>query len=568
MTTVVPPQPLPQPMPPAPLPVVLVPNPPAALTQQALGALLKGAVVQQDAKGVFQLQTSLGAFSIQTPLILPRGALLTMQLHSLRPQAQLQILAINGKAPRQSAAGLQGQTQGGRAPTAAGARPGVAAARTPLLNLTVGSTVTATLIRSPQGLAGGLTRGLAGGQAGGRGGGQAGRLPQPGAPAPQGATKGAPAASAAQGRQSVQGHLGRLGRLGRPAAASAAPASAQGAPRTTNSSPGAQAPFPAGSRVGVKVVSIQPARPGGPLLSLPQAGSATLSAGRTLNAVVTGATPSGGPIVMTGAGEMSLAARASLPEGASLILQVIGKPTLPQAPLQTFIHGAGAGMFVSRQWPGLSEAMAAMQEFDPATAQQLLNNVMPRANSQLAANVLFFLSALRGGNLRNWLGDGPNRALQSVKPSLLNRLRDDFNALGRMSREPTPTGDWRISLVPFYNGAELEQIRMLTRRHGGEGEDGEEQENTRFIIDVDLTKLGRLQLDGLLKNKGKHMDLIVRTENRLPEKMQNGIRGIFQEASDLTGVKGGVSFQASPPNFIEVAVEKIADDGGKDGLIV
>ena len=62
------------------------------------------------------------------------------------------------------------------------------------------------------------------------------------------------------------------------------------------------------------------------------------------------------------------------------------------------------------------------------------------------------------------------------------------------------------------------------------------------------------------------MDLIVRTENRLPDKMHEDIRDIFQEASDVTGIKGGISFQAAPPNFVEPIPPAAAEE--HLGLIV
>ena len=191
-------------------------------------------------------------------------------------------------------------------------------------------------------------------------------------------------------------------------------------------------------------------------------------------------------------------------------------------------------------------------------AQQFLNTVVPRPDAQLAANVLFFLAALRGGNVRTWLGDGPSRALQRQKPDLLSRLGDEFRTIGRMADEPV-SGDWRIAVVPFNSGEELQQIRFFMRRHGAEDDEDEEggDPGTRFIVDVELSRLGRMQLDGLVRGGDKRLDLIVRSASPLPRHMRDDIQGIFQDACQLTGMTGAATFQCAPPNFIEISPESV-----------
>lgn len=540
-----PPQPFPAPLPTAPKPTAAVPNPPTSLTQMAAGSTLKGTVIQQDANSFFQVRTPLGTFAIQTAVAMPQGASLTMQIHSILPQTQMQILSVNGKPPR-----LGASEQATGKGTAKGAPTGGATAPA----LSAGRTVTATLMQPPPGTSGGMS-------APGTPGMQGALFTQGGVAAVQG-PQGTPQGSIQQVPTAVPGQQGIQGQPSPPPGA--VQAGATGPPPM----PGAPAPLVAGVQVGVQVVSVQPPPPSGdPGPLLPQPGTVGLTVGQTLNAVVTGTTHGGHSIVRTEAGIFFLDAQSPFPEGASLVLKVSGKPVPPPGPLQTFIHESAESMFGSRDWPALREAIAAIHVIDPATAQHLLNNVIPRPDSQLAANVLFFLAALRGGAVRNWLGEGPDRLLQNAKPDLLARLNADFGALGRMSEEPMPVSDWRVTLVPFYNGAGIEQLRMLIRRHGGDEKEGGDQESTRFVIDVDLSKIGHLQLDGLLRQEGKHMDLIVRTESHLPEHMRGDIRGIYQDAAELTGMKGGIIFQAAPPNFVEVTPEEIADDG-EHGLVV
>jgi len=118
-------------------------------------------------------------------------------------------------------------------------------------------------------------------------------------------------------------------------------------------------------------------------------------------------------------------------------------------------------------------------------------------------------------------------------------------------------------MIPFLNGDEIDPLR-LSLRHGGEDADEGDTENrgqgTRFVIDLDLSHIGRFQLDGLVQQGEKRMDLIVRTEDKLQQTIENGIRSIFQEAVDVTGINGGIVFQAAPPNFTEVPAPAAVTD--------
>ena len=322
-------------------------------------------------------------------------------------------------------------------------------------------------------------------------------------------------------------------------------ARAASAPRTVKTA------LPAGTRFAVKVLAVTPSA--APTARAP--GGTAIEAGRILTGTVAGKTAAGQPIVHTRAGVMALAARATVAEGARVTMEVTAPPVLPK---MTDGMPVRDGLLLTRGWPGLNDAVQALAEASPAAAQQLVNTIVPQPGPQLAATLLFFLMALQGGDMRAWLGGDTARLLQSARPDILTRLGDDFSQLSRMAEEPV-SGDWRVALIPFYSEQELQQLRLYSRRHGSDDE-GDGPSGTRFVIDVDLSRLGRLQIDGLVRNGGKHLDLIVRTEAPLPDEMAGDIRQIFGDAKELTGFTGGIAFQAAPPDFVEVAPEKIVGD--------
>jgi hypothetical protein len=179
--------------------------------------------------------------------------------------------------------------------------------------------------------------------------------------------------------------------------------------------------------------------------------------------------------------------------------------------------------------------------------------------------MLFFLSALKGGDVKAWLGENTTRILDRERPGLVGRLSGDFQIMSKMADEPQ-SGDWRLALVPLYNGSEIEQLRMYYRGGGGQGEEDHEADDTRFVLDLDLSNIGHLQIDGLMKTSTKKLDLIIRSEEPLPTAWRTDIIDIFTTGQEITGIGGGLAFQAAPGNFIEFPTP--TDLAAHPGLLV
>lgn len=553
MTTVTPPPPpLPLPAAAAPLPPVTVPNPPAPLLALAVGTKLEAMLLAQDPQtGTAQVQTPLGSMTLQTPLSLPKGAALVFSVQAQLPQMQMQLLTVNGRpAPAvvaqphgQAAPGASPATAsgGGAAPAAASSGPG----GMPFVSLSSGTTATATLLRPAQGLA------------------------QPEAqPQLQEGSHWPTLESAKTALSTARSRLESMMEmaLGRPSAAphpSGAPAEqADGRPQGQASTAGSApqtagqprtVPLPAGTQVTVTLVNVQ-APAGGAATPPPvpaQSGGVapTVVQGQVLSGTVTGTTTTGQPIVQTPAGPLALNSRVPVPLGSSVTLEIRTPPLPPAAAPDAFPSPAGSAALV-RDWPALAQAAQALQEANPALAHQVMK-AFPRPDGQLAASMMFFVAALKGGDLKGWLGEAGVRGLDRLRPALAGRLKEDFAERGRRSEETTADG-WKMVAIPLQNGPGLEQMTLMTRHHPedeGAGESG--GGGTRFVVDLNLSRTGRLQLDGLVFRKSKRLDLIVRTEGPLETEIRDGIRAIYRDALEVTGMQGGVTFQARPPNFVD-----------------
>ena len=577
MATTIPPHvPPPQPLPSGPQPTVTVNNPPPALTQLSPGARIEGVIAGRVDAGQVQILTSLGSLSVQTNFSLPQNVEVILQVLSLVPNVRLRIASVGGNVATQGgrsqpsalAAGTSaatGSATGSQVGSAAGAAPGTlapgaalsapATVGSPFANLSVGTTLSATLLGMPQGpsvmpsgqplvstasSAPTVPAGITTPQ-------QTPGVTPPATAPPTSATAATAGAGTTPGAsQTITGAAPQNPTGGTPGEAAGAEVRAS-------------TPSPTGSQFNVRIVAIQPAPP--VAQSPPSAVNLGLAVGTTLTATVTGTTTSGQPIVHTSSGVLALAARSQLPTGTIVTLEIASDPVPPKTPTPRADMGLRQ-VLVSRSWPALSEVMAALQEIDAAQAQHLINTIIPRADSQLAANILLFLMALRGGDVRAWLGESPGRTLQRFKPGLLSRLGDEFSQLARASEESL-SGNWKMSLIPLFNGSDIDQIRLFMRRHGEaeeEDEDGGTESGVRFIIDLELDRLGRLQFDGLVQGKDKRFYLILRSAGELPRHIGDDIRQIFGDACELTGIKGEIVLQSGTSDFVDISPEATAEN--------
>ncbi len=196
------------------------------------------------------------------------------------------------------------------------------------------------------------------------------------------------------------------------------------------------------------------------------------------------------------------------------------------------------------EWENLRNGINILMAQDPAQALSLLNRRIPSPNSQLGGSLLFFLSALNGGSLDKWLGQDFRRTLENAgHQSLLSSMDDDFATLARINSEPGGN-DWKNLTFPFYDGANLRQIKMFYRqRH--KDQNNPDDDSTRFVIELDLSKSGPMQLDGLF-NKLR-FDLVLRSQLELPEELRQHVSRIFDTNLEITGIQGNLVFQRTTP---------------------
>lgn len=211
-------------------------------------------------------------------------------------------------------------------------------------------------------------------------------------------------------------------------------------------------------------------------------------------------------------------------------------------------------------WPLVDEMIEAVAAADPAAAKALAPRISA-PGARLSSGLLFFLSALRMQSPRAWIGVQTTRALEAKgKGNLLARLKEEFTRLGRFSAD-TPGADWRPFLIPLQTEQGTQAIALLTRPHHEEGDNaspdddgGDDEdltENQRFLLEVKLSALGPVQLDGLMRPE--RLDMVVRAGDLLTAAMRDDLRNIFESATGAAGLKGALSFEPLSRSPVDVS---------------
>ena len=366
-------------------------------------------------------------------------------------------------------------------------------------------------------------------------------------------------------------------------AAQPAPPAQPGAPVA---SPGVQPAAPAAPAVGsphAASILHHPVAAAGPAAIAPNPYAVTANAPVTANpvstgtdsamprftGVVTATTNAGHPVLQTPIGTLTLEAPAALTVGSRVIFDLAPGSlahAAAGAPLEPDALPALPGS-LARAWPEVEEVIRALHELAPPGAPGGVGGtVIPQPGPRLASGLLFFLAAISGGDISRWLGGQAAQALKDAgRGNLLARLGQDFGHLGR--HVESGGTDWRLFLIPMLDGHQVQQIRFFERhgshrRGANRGSDGE---STRFILEVELTRLGDMQLDGLVRDR--RFDLMLRTRRPLPDAMRHKITEIFSEANDAACYAGTIGFQAARDwRFIPVAGEAPAGAGA--GLVI
>ena len=312
----------------------------------------------------------------------------------------------------------------------------------------------------------------------------------------------------------------------------------------------------------------------------------TIQPGNTITATVISSEPSGELLVQSPAGVVRLQAGTPIPVGSRIALEIVqATPPSPQTVASTsFTNTQPAPLTeLAQQWSSIQQIFTLLAGRPTATG---LDSPAPfndtpstytatahatPANTpapSISTALLTFLSALRKNDFDNWLGADNIRLLQSQgHDDLLKKAQAEFSQLGRQLTQSQP-GHWQPLFFPVAVDGNIQQLRLFIKRDRKQSntQDTKKQEDTRFVIEVDLTQLGELQMDGFVRTQDKELqfDMVIRSLSGLPRDVQEDIAQIYNNMGAITGYKGSLTFQ----NVKEFPVNPMQDIGNSHDTVI
>lgn len=246
----------------------------------------------------------------------------------------------------------------------------------------------------------------------------------------------------------------------------------------------------------------------------------------------------------------------NLTPGASLVVTPHAGMTLPAS------SGAAPSVFELMSgfhWPALDEMLDIQAQSLQAATTQALANVLPNPNqpTKIPAAILLFIAAVRSGDLNNWLGEKNIEALRRTgRSEFISRMTREFAGLNRLASEPV-TSEWRGMAIPMMGQGEVDKIHLYYRHHDADQDGSDEQASkgrgTRFIMDLNLSAMGDVQLDGY--SRGKNLDLAIRTRQSLSMAMRHDMTQRYIATLERSGMQGALVFQSQPEKWVKVALK-------------
>ena len=204
-------------------------------------------------------------------------------------------------------------------------------------------------------------------------------------------------------------------------------------------------------------------------------------------------------------------------------------------------------------WQNLTEVQETLVHNASSQVVQTFqaNIPSPAVPAQISNAVLFFLVAVRSGDAQGWLGDKAVDALKRAgKGDLINRISNEFTMLNRTD---SGAGDWRIMSLPLGWNEQIHKVTVFYRKEEERDSDGRQTgTQTRFVMDLSLSAMGKVQLDALFSSASKRLDLIIRTENDFSAAAKQQMRGVYKNALDDTQITGELSFSGSAADWVRV----------------
>ncbi|WP_262694809.1 hypothetical protein [Kordiimonas aquimaris] len=254
--------------------------------------------------------------------------------------------------------------------------------------------------------------------------------------------------------------------------------------------------------------------------------------------------------------EIRWPSEATLQASASTQLPTTSTPEVSTRIDAQQTSAASTGILTN--WPALQEAAVAIAASNNPAAITALQEKTAQGGGKLTNSLLFLLAAAGRSGANAWIGRQVENTLQTTTPALLKQLTSDIRQMGNMANDRS--GEWRAIMIPVdTRSTDVPLAALLVQQHAelnpddknqtSSGENNEQDDNKRFVLQVQFSVLGDIQLDGQIKQK--QFDLTVRSKTSFDAALQNELRKMFDVSVAVNGYTGALSFEEQYPFDID-----------------
>ena len=243
------------------------------------------------------------------------------------------------------------------------------------------------------------------------------------------------------------------------------------------------------------------------------------------------------PLIITKIGVLALEEKIQMPHLTPVNVQIT---EISEPPVFSPSEQAERPVFQS-----IEEALTLLRETN-SEAFEPLKNVLPQTGNKLPAQIASFIRTVsQNAPVASFIGEAGFSAIQNLGEkghSLLTQIEKEISSSSKKMSDGRSS--WKGWTIPFLSGAIVEPVSLYLQRPQ---EDGHRQKGTalkrnavRFVLDLNLTQLGKLQMDGLAHRAERRFDLIVRHQNDLPSSFDDKISFIFTQTLTALNYTGTV----------------------------
>ena len=240
---------------------------------------------------------------------------------------------------------------------------------------------------------------------------------------------------------------------------------------------------------------------------------------------------------------------------------VFDAPVLEKTPLPEF----------KNTWTVLTHALDTLRQTDES-AFEAVKAVLPQTGGKLPALMLSYMNAAaRGVSFSDFIGEANVAALAKTEngATLLKRLEREFSTAAKKATDGKNA--WKGWDIPLLSGSVVEPVSLYLQRPNTDEfrrvQTDRKQAGVRFAVDINLTRLGKIQLEGLAHRQTRRFDLILRHQNALPPDFDAAVRGIFTQTLTALNYTGTVKVDKTD-DFIVFAPDTDENDALKRGVLV